>query len=74
MKEENRALILQIGMRVRIKDKKGYGDDSGKIKKITNHLPNFNKKKAYQLDNASDETWLAIDFSECVDYPNRSFE
>lgn len=67
-------MILQTGMSVIIKIDKGFLEDSGTIKKITAILPEFNEKRAFQLDNERDKTWLIEDFELCVNYPNLSME
>jgi len=65
---------LQVGMKVKIKDDKGYLEDSGKIKTITADLPDFNNKRAFQLDNERGATWLIEDFSEFISYPHLTME
>ena len=67
-------MILQIGMKVRIKKEKYYREDSGKIKKITAHLPDFDNKRAFQLDNENGAIWLIEDFEENTSYPEMSME
>ena len=67
-------MILQVGMRVEIKNKpKDYHFDSGKIKTITSHLPDFGKLKAFGLDG-DDGIWCIEDFVKCVDYPKLPME
>lgn len=61
---------LQLGMKVRIKNNpKDYLFDSGKVKTITSHLPDFGKSRAFGLDD-DDGIWCIEDFEENVSYPN----
>lgn len=65
---------LQIGMRVKIKNRTAdYKTNAGKVKTITNHLPDFNDKRAFELDG-EEGIWLVEDFDENVDYPNLPME
>ena len=65
---------LQVGMRVLIKnDIPNYKGNAGRIKKITKHLPDFNNKRAFSLDNEQG-IWCIEDFEKCVDYPDLLME
>lgn len=66
---------LQIGMHVLLNENiDDYGEDSGKIKEITSHLPDYNNQRAYELDNEKDSIYIASDFQYCVEYPNLKIE
>lgn len=67
-------MILQVGMRVEIKNKPtDYKFNSGKIKTITSLLPDFGKLRAFCLDG-EDGIWCIEDFVKCVDYPELPME
>lgn len=71
--EEQHDLVLQVGMRVLIKDDiANHGDASGEIRTITQEIT-FQGKRAFIM-YGSDGTWLIEDFSECVDYPGRTLK
>ncbi len=57
------SVFLQIGMKVLIKNENTE-------KTITADLPNYNGKRAFQLDNDKGEIWQIEDFEKCVNYPN----
>lgn len=64
------SICLQVGMRVKIKnDTKNYMLNAGRTKVITKQLPDFDKLKAFALDN-DEGIWCIEDFEYCVDYPN----
>ncbi len=67
---------LQIGMRVLIKnDTANYAYNAGKVRGITKELPDFQDKRAFELDNVENtEIWQIEDFEKCVDYPNEPME
>jgi len=66
---------LQIGMHVKIIDDKiGFPKDAGKILKITNHSPDYNGYKSYELDNREGDIFLIEDFECCVEYPHLKIE
>lgn len=65
---------LQIGMHVKIRSSKSLGEDSGKTKKITANLPDYNGYRAYELDNEKNAIYLAEDFEYCIEYPNLPIE
>lgn len=61
------SILLQVGMRVKIKnDAKNFGIEAGAIKTITKQLPDFNEKRAFELDN-KEGIWLIQDFAFCID-------
>lgn len=62
---------LQIGMKVRIKQDKGYGEASGTVKTVTGHRKPWKGENGYELDDVKDEYWVASDFSENVTYPHK---
>ena len=64
------SVFLQVGMKVLIKNEKGYLKDKNTEKTITADLPNYNGKRAFQLDNDKGEIWQIEDFEKCVNYPN----
>jgi hypothetical protein len=64
------SVFLQIGMQVLIKNEKGYLKDKNTVKTITADLPNYNGKRAFELDNDRGEIWQIEDFEKCVNYPN----
>jgi hypothetical protein len=64
------SVFLQVGMRVLIKNEKGYLKDKNTEKTITADLPNYNDKRAFQLGNDKGEIWQIEDFEKCVNYPN----
>jgi hypothetical protein len=67
-------MILQLGMRVLIKDlKASFKKDAGTVKKITKELPDFNGERAFGLDGDTG-IWLIEDFEKNVDYPELSME
>ena len=66
----NGSVFLQVGMKVLIKNEKGYLKDKNTEKTITADLPNYNGKRAFQLDNDKGEIWQIEDFEKCVNYPN----
>lgn len=68
-------MILQLGMRVKIKnDSKNFGENAGKIKIITKELPDFKNIRVFELDNDDLGLWLIEDFERCEDYPNLIME
>lgn len=67
-------MILQTGMHVLIKnDTKNFLFDAGKIKMITEILPDFEKSRAFALDNDTG-IWCIEDFDHCIEYPNLPME
>lgn len=65
---------LQIGMRVKIKNKpEDFKLDSGMIKTITSYLPDYDTNRAFGLDGDLG-IWLIEDFEELVDYPDQPME
>jgi hypothetical protein len=67
---DSSSVFLQIGMQVLIKNEEGYLKDKNTVKTITADLPNYNGKRAFQLDNNRGEIWQIEDFEKCVNYPN----
>jgi len=64
------SVFLQVGMKVLIKNEKRYLKDKNTEKTITADLPNYNRKRAFQLDNDKGEIWQIEDFEKCINYPN----
>lgn len=70
----NKIMKLQIGMHVKIKDNvEDFKEDSGKEKKITRIIPEFQNKRAFCLDG-DNGIWLIEDFVKCVEYPDQVME
>lgn len=67
---QEKSVYLQVGMRVKIKnDTHNYPSNANKEKTITKDLPDFNGKRAFELDGGIG-IWLIEDFEYCVNYPN----
>jgi len=63
------SICLQVGMRVKIhNDPENHQFNAGKIKTITEELPDFGKLRAFALDGDTG-IWCIEDFEFCVDYP-----
>ena len=67
-------MYLHTGMRVKIKDdRKNFSSNAGKVKKITQILPDFQGMRSFELD-FNGGIWSIADFEYCVDYPDSEME
>lgn len=65
------TIILSVDMRVKIiNDTDNFPDEAGTIKTITKILPDFDNKRAFQLDNETGIYQIG-DFEYCIDYPSK---
>ena len=72
MTKKNKKILLTVGMDVKIKKHtKDYSFNAGKVKKITEILPDFVSKRAFALDGESG-IWCIEDFEYCIGHENET--
>jgi len=65
-------VVLQAGMKVKIKNSpKNFGHNARKVKTITKVLDDFNKVRAFELNNDSTGIWLIDDFEYCLEHKTK---
>ena len=64
------SIKLEVGMEVLIKNNTDdFYKAAGTIKKITKELSNYDKKRAFELEDEHG-IWLIEDFEYCISKPN----